>query len=291
MRQRKEHTADIYTLPLIVDTPTLSAALTRYLHTVTPLKKSAQQEAARIRQWLRHPLAEQPMDALRGRHFSVYRDTRLSEGVTGATVRLELAIISHLYTHAAKDWGFEGLQNPIEKMKLPSPGKGRRRRLQDGEEAALLAACDEVDKRLKPLVLLALATAMRRGELADLLWRNVFFGKRYALLEDTKNGEARALPLSLATLEILRGMKAAATGDRVSPLSADQISHLFIEARKKAGIADLRFHDLRHEATSRLFEKGTLNMMEIASVTGHKSLQMLKRYTHLSAMHLASKLD
>lgn len=87
------------------------------------------------------------MDALRGRHFSVYRDTRLSEGVTGATVRLELAIISHLYTHAAKDWGFEGLQNPIEKMKLPSPGKGRRRRLQEGEEAALLAACDEVDKR------------------------------------------------------------------------------------------------------------------------------------------------
>lgn len=290
-RQRKQHTADIYTLPLITEFPTLGMALTRYLHSVTPRKKGAAQEAGRIRLWLKHPLAEHPLNGLRGVHFSIYRDERLSEGVSGDTVRLELAIISHLYTHAITDWGFEALTNPITRIQMPSPSKGRKRRLQEGEEVVLLTACDEVDKRLKPLVLLALETSMRRSELCSLLWRNVFFDKRYALLEDTKNGEARGIPLLRRTREILEGMKAMATRDSVSELSADQISHLFIEARKKAGIKDLRFHDLRHEATSRLFERGDLSMMEVAAFTGHKSLQMLKRYTHLSAMHIAARLD
>lgn len=291
IRAKKTHAADIFTLPLIAEFPTLGQGLRRYLQHVTPSKKGAEQERRRIEIWLRHPLADRPMDALQGRHFSIYRDARLDDGVTGDTVRLELAVISSLYTHAITDWGYESLQNPIMKMRRPKPGRGRRRRLQEGEEVRLLEACEKLDRRLKPLVLLLIETAMRRSELCTLMWRNVFFAKRYALLVDTKNGEERAVPLSLRALSLLREMESDAGDVFVSELSADRLSHLFIKARKLAGLHDLRLHDLRHEATSRLFEKGTLNMMEIASVTGHKSLQMLKRYTHLSAMHVASKLD
>lgn len=269
--------------------PTLGKALGNYLETVTPHKKGHKQEARRVRAWLKAPLADRRLDTLRGVDFAQYRDGRLTAGASRSTVRLELAIISHLYTVAAKDWGHEDLKNPIQMMRMPSPVRGRERRLHPMEEAGLLAAAEGVHKRLKPLILLALETSMRRGELVALQWSDVNLKRRIALLRDTKNGDARTVPLSTRAVAVLEDLPRTAT--RVFPVCGNWVSRRFHAACTQAGIHDLRFHDLRHEATSRLFELGRFTTVEISRITGHKTVAMLSRYTHLNAASLAEKLD
>ncbi len=129
---------------------------------------------------------------------------------------------------------------------------------------------------------------MRRGELLKLKWEDIDLEKQVAHLEMTKNGSKRDVPLSKRAKEILSGMPHCING-RVFPLTEDSVKGLWSRLSKRTGIYDLRFHDLRHEATSRLFEKG-LNIMEVSAITGHKDLRMLKRYTHLRAEDLAKKL-
>lgn len=142
---------------------------------------------------------------------------------------------------------------------------------------------------LKPIILFALETAMRRGEIALMRWKDVDLKLRYVHLPKTKNGEARSVPLSPAALDILKGIPRQIDGD-VFTLHPDTISKGFRTAADEAGLNDLRFHDLRHEATSRLFENTDLDFMEVKGITGHKSLQMLSRYSHLRAHKLADRL-
>lgn len=135
---------------------------------------------------------------------------------------------------------------------------------------------------------LALETAMRRGELVALRWENIDLEDRVATLRDTKNGDRRDVPLSSTAVEVLRGVGPRECGP-VFSVHPDNVTLRFREACRAKGIKGLRFHDLRHEATSRLFERG-LNVVEVSAITGHKSLQMLKRYTHLKAKDLARRL-
>ncbi|MHB1565732.1 MAG: site-specific integrase [Acidiferrobacter sp.] len=141
---------------------------------------------------------------------------------------------------------------------------------------------------MAPLARLALETAMRQGELLALRWERVDLARRTAHLPETKNGTPRTVPLSPAALLMLKAMPRDLSG-RVFPLSQSAVAQAWERATQHAGIKGLRFHDLRHEATSRLFEKG-LNLMEVAAITGHKTLQILKRYTHLRAEDLAARL-
>jgi integrase len=134
---------------------------------------------------------------------------------------------------------------------------------------------------------LAIETAMRRGEIISLTLENVNFDKRTAYLPDTKNGDSRTVPLSFRAIELLEQVRTSR--GKLFPINGDSIGKAFRRVTDRVGIEDLRFHDLRHEATSRLFEKG-LQLMEVASITGHKDLAMLKRYTHLDAEKLALKL-
>jgi len=129
---------------------------------------------------------------------------------------------------------------------------------------------------------------MRRGEIVSLRWQDVNLSSRVAILRDTKNGDDRAVPLSTKAIETL-SLEPRHTTGRVFPIRGDSITQAFDRVCKKAGIENLRFHDLRHEATSRLFEFG-LGIMEVSAVTGHKDLAMLKRYTHLKAGNIAAKL-
>lgn len=129
---------------------------------------------------------------------------------------------------------------------------------------------------------------MRLGEIVGLRWENVDFGSRVATLPMTKNGTRREVPLSSRAVETLRNLPRAIDG-RVFPITDEAVKRAWRNATARAGIDDLRFHDLRHEATSRLFERG-LDTMEVAAVTGHKTLTMLRRYTHLKAADLAKKL-
>jgi integrase len=174
--------------------------------------------------------------------------------------------------------------------------KARCRRLQDGqsggesEEIRLLKACREArNSYLLPILRLALETAMRQGELVNLRWEHIDLTRRITYLPDTKNGEARTVPLSTAAIKVLHSLPRSMTGQVFPGLTTEAVKRAFARAVRRAGIEDLRFHDLRHESTSRLFERG-LNIMEVASITGHKDLRMLRRYTHLKAEDLARKL-
>lgn len=121
-----------------------------------------------------------------------------------------------------------------------------------------------------------------------LRWERVDPARRTAHLQETKNGTPRTVPLSPAALRVLKAMPRDVSG-RVFPLTQSAVAHAWERATRQAGIQGLRFHDLRQVTTSRLFEKG-LNLMEVGAITGHKTLQMLKRYTHLRAGDLAARL-
>jgi integrase len=284
---------------------TLLKALERYQNEITPQKKGKAQETLRIEAWKKAPLASRSLASIRGSDIAEWRDKRLADKKSPTTIRNDLAVLSHLFTVAAKEWGMEGLSNPVQKIKLPAAGRARDRRLdhkpdKEGktEQDRLLIACEaRPPKWFAPLVRLALATAMRQGELLALQWENIDLERKVARLVDSKKGEARDVPLSTAAVAALQatlppvpeGVTRLPPRGPVFDANTDKIVNEFRAACKAAGIIGLRFHDLRHEATSRLFEIG-LNPMEAASVTGHKTLQMLKRYTHLRAEDLAKRL-
>lgn len=264
---------------------TLREAFERYLHEITPGKKGARGEKQRIQQWLRHPLADRSLASIRGVDLATYRDERLKK-VSASTVRNELVPLSHLYTVARKDWGMEGLINPVGNIRRPQLPRGRDRRLAPGEERALL---DHASYPVREAIILAIETAMRAGEIRSLRWEHVDMHSRIAVLVDTKNGDQRRVPLSTRVIETLRSMPRALTGQVFPWPSSSAMSHGFRLVVAHAGIENLRFHDLRHEATSRLFERG-LGIAEVSAITGHKTMAMLSRYTHLRAEDLVAKL-
>ncbi|WON72755.1 site-specific integrase [Nitrosospira sp. Is2] len=275
------------------DSTTLGEALERYRDEITPKKKGKDQELRRIAVWLKHPLARRSLSSLKGKDFAKHRDDRLLKRCSAGTLRLELALISHLYTIALKEWGIP-VTNPVSLIRKPTANNARTRRLEDDEEDRLLNAC-RLSKNilLYPIAVLAIETAMKLSELLNMEWTDIDIKKRIIVLSDTKNGTARTIPLSLRAIDILSSIPKHIACRRVFftwlPRS-DAMNGAFKTAVKKAGMDNFHFHDLRHEATSRYFELG-MNVMEVSAITGHKSLQMLRRYTHISNNVLINKLD
>lgn len=231
--------------------------------------------------------------------------------VSGATVRLELSALSSIFKHARMEWGMRGLQNPVRDVKMPPKGKARTRRLRDGEEPRLWdALADYAGGWAKPLAELAIETGMRRGEWINLEWPDVDLSGQTMVLHETKNGDGREVPLSTRAVAILQSLRPEGDSPRGRVLkkqpgtitaafarSRDAARAKYVKECAREGVeadpdflTNLHWHDLRHEATSRLFEEKGLNIMEVASVTGHKTLSMLKRYTHLKAQAIAKKL-
>jgi integrase len=267
---------------------TLAEALQRYEREVSVRKRGYVQESWRIKAWLEHPYARRSLAGLRPTDIAKYRDERLAAGCAPATIRLDLAVISHLYTIAAKEWGIP-VTNPVRAVSLPSVNNARSRRLEPEEEKRLMAELAKSrNPWVKPIVEFALETAMRKGEILSLKWEHVDLERRVARLPMTKNGEGRDVPLSAKAIAILNIPRSL--DGRVFPVSANALKLAFERALKRAGIEDLHFHDLRHEATSRLADK-LPNVIELSAVTGHKDLRMLKRYYHPKAEDLARKLD
>lgn len=199
------------------------------------------------------------------------------------SIRLYLALLSHLYNIARKEWGMVDLINPVELVRKPKLPQGRDRRLVGDEEERLLFACNAMNPELADIVTFAIETAMRQGEILGLEWRHVHWLDHTAYLPDTKNGTARVVPLSVRAEEALQRQQARGSGTsgRVWTYTNDGMRASYAKALKRAGIVGLTFHDLRHEATSRFCEKG-IPVMTVQAITGHKSTQMLKRYTHIS---------
>ena len=265
---------------------TLKQALERYLAEITPSKKGSKAESNRINIWMKHSLARRPLTKIHGVDMAKYRDQRIQDEKSPSTVRNELSIISHVYNIAKTEWGMEGLINPIEHVRMPKQHKGRDRRLEGDEEKRLI---ESASTPLKEMIILAIETGMRMGEQLSMIWDMVDLKNRIVKLEDTKNGECRDIPLSSKAVKVLKGIPRNIDGRVIPKISSSHISHNFGALCKNLEIENLRFHDLRHEATSRFFEKG-FNPMEVSAITGHKTLHMLKRYTHLKAEDLAKRL-
>lgn len=276
--------------------PRLMPMVDRYVEEVTPTKKGDSQERYRAAQWKKSKLADMQLDKITGEVVAQYRDARLRE-VSANTIRLELAFLSVVFEQCRKEWGF-AVSNPVRQIRMPKPGKPRQRRLETGEEDALLVACKASRAYyLHSFVVLAIETGMRSGEILAVTWETVNFEKRTIFLPDTKNGSSRTVPLSTRALNAINALPRSING-RLFRSGYHSIHNAFKLAVAKAQatqpnsnsfLSGLRFHDLRHEAVTRLFEKG-LNPIEVGMVSGHKTLSMLQRYTHLRAEELVAKL-
>ena len=267
---------------------TLGEALNRYLTEIVA-RKHTKGEDAIVRWWAALPLARRPMASIRGQDVTTAVKLKETEGVGSRTVFAYIVTLSHLFIIARREWGMESLANPTEFVRKPRQPNARDRRLVGDEQARLLAAAKAYGGEIGPLITWAIETAMRRGEIAAMRWEHVNRETGTLLIPDTKTDTPRNIPLSPAALAVLDALPAKASGP-VWSLRPDSITQAFRRVCKAAGIMGARLHDMRHEATSRLFEKQGFNAMEVSSITGHKSMQMLKRYTHLRAADLAKRM-
>jgi integrase len=302
-----------------------------------PAKKGAAQEQSVLRACKSEDLAKRPLAAIRSSDVARLRDQWLKD-YKPATVLRRLAVLSHVFSIARKEWGMESLSNPVELVRKPQPNNARSRRIAatdptsdvsgaddavsdrgalDGELERVVAASGST--LLPAIIWLAVETAMRRGEIVMMRWEHVDLKRRVAHLPATKNGSARDVPLSSRAVAVLQSVKDAidhvkeksVEGDeadigRVFGIRSDAVTRAFERAVMRARklyvedcktamqrpdgkfLTDLRFHDLRHEATSRL--ASIFPMHELTKITGHKDPRMLMRYYHPRAEDLAKRL-
>jgi integrase len=273
---------------------TLAEALNRYRDEVSPLKGHPASDYQRVKHWLKQPLAHRFLATLRGADFARYRDERRALGRAENTIRLELALVSHLFETCRKEWGMEYLMNPLKNIRKPSGSRERDRRLHAGEYDLILAELRKSENRfVAPAFQLAIETSLRQSMLFSLRWEWLDMRQRVIFVPASFRAMGNkcvpgAVPLSSVAVQVLMALGPQSHG---LILNTTKNAALLVWKRviKRLRIENLRWHDLRHEAASRLFEKG-LHPLEVATVTGHKSLTMLRRYTHLQPQDLVAKL-
>ena len=267
------------------DSVHLGELFTRYQKTIMRQHKGASQERYRLAA-MNGEFGDIQLVSLTRSKLIAYRDQRL-QCVAPATVRRDFNLLRAVLNTAVNEWGITLPTNPAASIGLPKATEQRSRRLEGDEERRLL---EHAPGELASAITLALETALRRGEITALRRSDVDFKKSTLHIATSKNGQSRTVPLSRRASKVL----SARAAQDVIPLqlfhfTPNGLSVAFRRLCLRLGIRDLRFHDLRHEATSRLFEKG-LNPVEVATITGHKDTKMLMRYTHLRAEDLARKL-
>ena len=275
---------------------TLKDALDRYLEEVSKHKKGHKREKGRIEKWKAHPLSSRYLASIGPKDIAEYASERKSEGYSMRTIHLELAIISHLYNYAAAKWGMRALENPVAPTRVkgtdPHRGqnyRGRERTLSLSEKEKLF---EHLNEEMKQIVTLAFETGMRRGELMSLTVSNVDLTKKIVKLEETKNGDSREVPLSPVAADTLKAVlgkkKVFGLDGKLWTLGPDRVTSVFASAAKEAGLKDIRFHDLRHTAATRL--AGIYQAHELAKILGHKVLNMVMRYYNPTGEDLGRKM-
>jgi|SRR5579883_2644941 len=279
-------------------------AMDRYLREVTPTKKASTQEPERRHaEVLKAHFGKYSLAAINSEIVAAFRDLKLAEGKRPNSVRLYLALLGHLFSVAIREWRLGLAQNPVRNIRKPSPGQGRDRRFAGDEEERLREA---IAKHSNPMLSwifdIAIETGMRSSEITGLRREQVDVKRRIVRLSDTKNDNARTVPLTKRAAELFTAALKNPTRPKDCRLvffgepGRDGVrrpynfNKVWLGIKAKLGVSDLRFHDLRHEAVSRLVEAG-LSDQEVAAISGHKSMQMLRRYTHLRAEDLVGKLD
>lgn len=267
------------------ESTTLAECLDRYIQEWVPRKSDPARERSHVNAVRIVPLARRSMARIRSADVAAARDAWASDGHAPATIVRRLAVLSRVFNLARREWGMESLVNPVESVSKPRVSNARNRRVSQDEIDSLCVATGSVE--LGAFIRLAVETAMRRGELCNLRWEHVDLRACTAYLPHTKNGSSRTVPLSTRALSALRSLPRHIEG-RVFRLKPDSVSQAFDRACQRAGLDGLHFHDLRHEATSRLAD--VLQAHELAKVTGHKDMRMVLRYYHPRATDLAKKL-
>jgi len=286
---------------------TMTELIDRYIQDVLPGKPKNIRIQTQQLIWWRDQIGAYTLADITPSLIAEYRD-KLAGGETvrgtqrsPATVNRYLAALSHALTIAVTEWEWLD-DSPMRKVRKPTESRGRVRFLTDGERPQLLKACKESgNPYLYPVVVLALSTGMRQGEIMGLTWDNVDLIKGRAILHETKNGERRAVAIAGHALELLKEMgkirridsKLLFPAKEIAPQKPQKPMDLrtpWETALKKAEIIDFKFHDLRHSAASYLAMNGA-SLAEIAEVLGHKTLQMVKRYAHLSEGHTARVVE
>jgi integrase len=265
---------------------TLSMLLDRYEKEITVSKRGKDIEALRISNIKRSSIAKYSLNAISPQLLADFRDNRL-KFVSGSTVNRELSIISHAFTIAIGEWGFDLSNNPVTLIRKPREGKPRDRVLTDSERDGLIASCgDCANPWVLPVVVFALETAARRGEILALRWDGVDLENSVAEVNG-KTG-SRKIPLSPACKAMLVQLPRSIDG-AVFPITIEAIKQAYQRAVRRAGIIDFTFHDLRHDALTR-FAKMGFNILELRSISGHTSANMLQRYVKIKADELADKI-
>lgn len=290
---------------------TLADLIDRYAREVLPHKKDSAHQGRQL-DWWKAQLGAYALADVTPALIAETRDKLAAQPTprgprTGpSTVVRYLAALSHAFTVAVKEWGWLD-SNPLAKVTKPREPRGRVRYLDDDERTRLLDACRASSSPdLYPAVVLALSTGARHGEIFGLRWKDIDFDRRVAVLHETKNGERRILPLAPPSFGLLQERakvrrldtdlvfpgrrRRSVPGEPPKPPAPIDLRAPFETALKQAGIKDFRWHDLRHSAASYLAMNGA-SLAEIAEVLGHKTLQMVRRYAHLSPAHTASVVE
>jgi integrase len=278
---------------------TVADLVTRYVEEILPRKpKSKKQQARQLRWWgneLGYLFLADLSPAVIGKARDKLASTRSCRGRprSSSTVVRYLAVLSHCLSVAVKEWCWIDA-NPMTRVSKPKEGRGRTRYLLDEERGRLLGECTRAsNSAVYPIVVLAISTGMRKGEILNLRWEDVDLAKGRAILWETKNGEKRVVPLTGHALDVLKEWSKVKRIDTslIFPGTQHGTDAKPLEFRKhwlaaldRAEVRDFRFHDLRHSTASYLAMSGA-TLSEIAEVLGHKTLQMVKRYSHLSEAH------
>ena len=260
------------------DYPTLKSLIERYINTVSIKKRGYTTEKYHLKSLLRNKIASLPVNLVTSKKLAEYRDERINK-VKSSTLLRELNIIQHLFNIAIKEWGF-AITNPCKMIAKPNGIHKRERRL-SSDEYNFLVRGNYPQQSLRHIIEFAIETGMRRGEILNIEQENI--KGQTLLIPQTKNGHPRTIPLTKRALYILNNTELP------FPYTANALKLAWNRLKKKGNIKDLHFHDLRHEAISRFFEKG-LSIPEVALISGHKDVRMLFRYTHLKAEDILSKL-
>jgi integrase len=257
---------------------TLKEVIYRYLNEITPCKRGQESETRRINRLLKEPICKEKIYLLQTKDFIEFRDKRIKDG--NRTCHYDLVLLRHIFNVTIKQWNLFNLDNPLVNVPKPKLNPSRQRRLTEAEYTYLVKG-NYPQQILRNIIELAIETGMRRGEILNI--KSEHIKEQTLLIPVTKNGHPRIIPLTKRALYILENTQLP------FPMSANAVRLAWDRLKKKGNIKDLHFHDLRHEAISRFFEKG-LSIPEVALISGHKDVRMLFRYTHLKAEDILRKL-
>ena len=265
----------------ILERTTLGELVTRYRDEISAMKKCEAVERTLLNAFLRQDICQRSIASVTPSDFAAYRNERLKV-VSASGFNREMSPLQHMFEIARVEWGIPIAENPVKLMRKPKNNAPRSRRLRPGEYEKLLHfAKARTVPYLEPAIIVAVETAMRRGEILRMKKEHLSMLDGRLLIPVTKNGKPRRVPLSDRALEALESLPETEDDRPLLGVSESAFKSTWRRVVDAGQFTDLHFHDLRHEAISRMFERG-MTMPEIAAISGHSDFRMLARYAHAS---------